>query len=372
MERYQRFRLLALAASCLVLTSLSCGKDKAAGACVPGASQACVGAGDGTTTCEGVQVCTEDGAAFSACDCSPADIGSAAAGASGMGEEIVPPLRFMVGSPCQSADDCPVGVGGETLDCITVDDSETFGPGGPQGGYCTLPCTPEGSECADVDDASGCVSFVGAGAGVCMAICIAGPDGVGAKCRAPAQACVPQADDSDVGLCLPVCQSDEACGGELSCNRQGLMSLCGTEASATGVIGSSCTAETEEADCGGAFCVEIDIEAPEDESVSFCSANCALAIEDACGSRAEGAARRDATCRGGQFQGAVQGDLGYCLEICDVDADCEQADFTCRASPLIEDSEERFGVCIPRALLPDEPVPDAGGEDSGSADATAN
>jgi hypothetical protein len=42
-------------------------------ACVPGATQICVGAG----ACQGGQVCAPDGSAFGACDCGPAPVSGA-------------------------------------------------------------------------------------------------------------------------------------------------------------------------------------------------------------------------------------------------------------------------------------------------------
>lgn len=292
-------------------------------------------------------------------------------GGSGMGNDPPPPLRGYVGWPCETAADCPVGDDGETLDCISVTDTGKFGEGGPQDGYCSLPCTLDGNECALMDDNSECEAFDDDGNGTCWALCNPGAAENAVKCRAPAQACIPQ-QDSGLGLCAPVCQSDEACGEGLFCNREGSRSLCSSEPSGAGVVGAACTIATEAADCEGGLCISFQLDGPDPEAVSFCSANCTLLLTDGCSTAPEGSELRASTCLGLQFEGAGPGDLGYCLEICDSDADCTQAGYVCTANDAINTLESRTGVCISPLLLTDGPPADAGGADAASADAATN
>ena len=71
------------------------------------------------------------------------------------------------------------------------------------------------------------------------------------------------------------------------------------------------------------------------DGVGTCTAHCVLGSLSGCGYGRD-AASRDAACvvpvvAAGNFSEGP-GDLGFCLELCDLDADCQQADagFGCR------------------------------------------
>jgi hypothetical protein len=346
----------------------SCGSDDdGGGACEPNQVVACAGPGN----CPGDQTCAADGSGFSACTCDGVGAGGSAgggaggtanagaAGAAGSGpspdDPLFPANAGAVGAPCATDADCPVGPGGETpLTCITPN-STVFAGGGPEGGYCTLPCT-DSDQCATVDGPSVCGLQDEAGnGGYCFRLCQPGPQGV--KCPSAGSACVPgPAEVGNIGLCTPVCGSDFACGDGLFCNLapEG-MAVCQATERTGGETGAGCTPATADTDCKSGFCIAPDGN-PEN---AFCTTFCTLGLSDACGYNEATGLPREAVCALAPTASADVLDLGLCIELCDLAEDCEQDDWICEDLPAdIQGDFGRQGRCVP-----------PGGADAGVTDA---
>jgi hypothetical protein len=365
---------------------VSCGSDDDEGtACEPNVLRACSGTGQ----CEGLQTCAADGSGYSECACEGSgSAGSAGAGGSGAGgsanagggaagtgaapvEALFPTALRAIGSPCASDDECPTGPNGEApLVCVTAAEPDIFGAGGPQGGYCTAPCRTQ-EDCPALDALSGCALRDAAGDGYCVSLCQAGDGGV--KCNGPAateetlraQACLPPgaASTNNIGVCIPVCQSDADCGAGLFCNQDvSGAGLCSATAPVGGDIGAACTTETSATDCKSGFCLGLGSEPP----ASFCSSVCTFGLfESGCGFTPASGVPQEAYCAQPTAIDGAPGDLGFCVELCDEASDCGQAGWLC--AELLPEGQVllgRQGECVPPGtVLPDDPdavTPDAG------------
>jgi len=263
------------------------------------------------------------------------------------GETGVPTLAGAVGAPCESDADCPTD-GTVTMVCLAENETEPFGGGGPQGGYCSVVCR-DADDCAAVDPLSGCSLFDADGNGVCLAICQPGAGAGMIKCGEDrAQVCDPVDTQPGLGICGPRCTSDAGCGdGFCDAGREG---LCRPEARAGGGIGAPCTPETEAADCASSLCLQFNLpDAPVPRS--FCSGSCTLGSVSGCGFEA-GSGTPDTACTTPQNQGSTVGDIGFCFELCDVATDCSQADWICN---LFSDAGAelfgRPGSCVPPEVI---------------------
>jgi hypothetical protein len=300
----------------------------------------------------GVQRCSDDGSSFEACNCNPAGSGGAGggggsagrAGSSGAaGTQAEAPFTGATGLACETDDDC---LGG--LTCIpSTSATNPFGPGGVQRGICTSVCADgqAGSDaCQAVDSLSECILFQQAATeGFCLPLCLVGV--------ASAQRCGGRVDmaciqsmgidpTGQVGLCRPLCSSDIDCGGR-SCDLGTGFCVDALPARGPGVIGAACNAATAMTDCISGRCLDL-----EADGSGFCTAACVLGSPAGCGFE-QAAATRDAACFP-TSQAAVLGDRGVCVELCDVEADCAQASYTC--SPLTAQGQTvlgRVGSCIP-------------------------
>jgi hypothetical protein len=337
----------------LVQAITSCGSDDpAASVCVPNESQACTGA----SQCVGFQVCAEDGKSFGACDCGSGSGnggtssgsggsgggggGTSNAGTSGMGSG--PLFPGVVGSPCATDADCA----GAPVVCVQESSNTEFQFGGPQDGYCSLPCTAN-ADCTAIDGDAACNT----GLGYCLALCQPGVGATLVKCGAGrAQYCFPISDDGSIGACLPGCTSDAACAGRF-CD-PGLPGLCVDEAPPGGAVGAACTVATQVADCASGLCLEYAD--PNDSTVTvatFCSANCTAGVANGCGFDAVSGGTRQAACFEPRFSDGGVGDIGVCFPLCDTTADCAQAaaGWTCLPFPDPAGVAQvgRQGECVP-------------------------
>jgi hypothetical protein len=337
---------------------------------MPGQVKACALPGQ---TCDAVQTCNSDGAAYGECAC-PGSGAAGAAGASssmggrggsnanpaggagggGNGGPLFDPIERAIGAPCATSADCPTGPNGEApLRCIPASDTLEFGgnspnPGGPQGGYCTADCTSI-DDCQALDGLSAC-----AGTGFCLGLCQPGDaDGL-VKCFADrAQACVVvNPNDPETGACLPICQSDAGCGAGLFCDLgRGGLGLCTAVEPPGGDVGAPCTEATAETDCKSGLCLTFGDAGDSGPSLSFCSANCTNGSIAGCGFEEQLSVPRDAVCAQSQLIDGGPGDIGFCFELCDVDADCAQAagGWIC-SNDLNEQGQMltgRTGLCLP-------------------------
>ena len=347
----------------------SCGSDEGGAACEPNVLRACAGPG----SCEGTQTCASDGSGYSECSCGGGNAGSAGAGGGGSagsgsgggaagagGNASLNPLFDLgeraVGAPCVVDADCPVTADGEApLICISATSSEEFGTGGPQGGYCTAACE-DTDACQAIDGLTVCGLYDdAAGSGYCVGLCQPGAGNGLVKCGASrAQSCFAFPDDPTVGACFPVCQSDAACGEGLFCDLGATgLGLCVATPPAGGDVGAACTPATAATDCKSGACVTlIDPDTGEDAG-SFCSANCTFGLAQGCGFEEVSSVPRDAICIRPQLDDGGGGDIGFCFELCDEDADCAQAANGWVCTSLSEDGQQftgRFGECVPPAL----------------------
>jgi hypothetical protein len=348
----------------------SCGSDDPAKACNPGDIHGCTGVG----MCTGEQVCNDAGSGYGACDCSTGgggtggtnmsggagNAGTSSAGSAGSGgDAITDRIPGGVGFPCASDTDCPTDAvtGERLLTCLVAGANEDFGGGGPQGGYCSLPCVAS-DDCREIDTLSTCgITNQATGASNCIALCQPGAGQL--KCGANrAQACF-QADDAGmVGGCFPLCSSDAACGPGRFCDPGGF-GLCVDAAPAGGGVGAPCTQATEAADCASSICLEIR---RDDGSVlaGFCTANCTYGgFQLGCGYDAALGGVREAACLQARYPAGRPGDLGYCFELCDADTDCTQDNWECSLfnDPAATTALGRTGQCIPAELNGDAGAP---------------
>jgi len=324
----------------------------------------------------GEQSCRDDGSGFNMCNCDGANggdggnAGSAGggnmAGSAGSGEEPPPAFEVgLIGAPCASDADCSDAV--PNFNCVESTSDVEFGVGGPEGGYCTVPCRAS-ADCNALDGASAC-GFIdpGTGEGICIALCIAGQSN--AKCGAGdfrAQACFMNPQQAPLGACIPMCTSDEGCGNGRFCSLEPeTAGLCVDTAPEGGGVGAACTPETAEADCASDICLTFTDQTTGIVAGGFCSANCTFGAEFGCG-YAPGTPEttpRENFCLQEQesMPRGAPGDLGFCFELCDADADCIQGDWVCDefADPRLQMLLGRLGQCVP-AILTNDGVGDAG------------
>lgn len=347
----------------------SCGSDEESRACNPGDIRRCPCAGEDT----GEQTCNEDGSGYDTCSC---EVGSANGGSGGSsssstggssssstaGSSSLPPAAMftnVVGAPCTTDTNC----GGAPMFCVTSSSNDVFvnqpvegGPtegGGPQGGYCSARCTVN-TDCTGLDELAACNTRLG----ICMAICLPGGGNANTKCGADrAQLCLPINDDGSLGVCIPRCTSDAACGPGRFCDPT-LFGMCMDTARSAGAIGAPCTPDTTDGfddDCASGLCVQYSDPAnPGQVAGAFCSSNCTAGINAGCGFDAVSGGTRQAACFSAQLPGGGVGDLGYCAPLCDTTADCAQAadGWVCEPFPDAQGAMQvgRAGECVPGAL----------------------
>jgi hypothetical protein len=274
-----------------------------------------------------------------------------------------------LGQSCRDDQDC----GSSGLYCLGPEQDYQDGAGAPAGGLCTFDCAEDldcqpfgaGAVCATLAEVPLTLQFATKVVPrVCLLGCSLGSPG-GSKCRGRADlACRPFAphgvlqckakdpeDSADPepkcpegGLCFrdqcrelacgPRCNDDADCSGERRCNA--VSGLC-DERVVEAPIGKLCHPDIPElTDCGGGICHNLF---EDDVHVKgFCTQSCTLGQR--CGN-GQGA------CMMPRFSDYAVGDIAYCLELCDGDADCSHPDDVCHP---FEDSElERqyggLGVC---------------------------
>jgi hypothetical protein len=245
----------------------------------------------------------------------------------------------IVGARCASDGDCAGGAF-----CMTASGNDFLGQGGPAGGYCTFACNAT-AECTELDPSSVCSPVGPDDSSVCIRTCLSKEADPGeAKClnrtdvaceSVVTQGIEPFTADRQLGFCAPRCGSDDECPAGRVCHRQG--GVC-TDLPAPGApVGSACGVDT---DCDGRACED------QVDGVGVCTANCVLGSLSGCGFGGS-AEPREAACvipaiSAGRFSEGP-GDLGLCLELCDVDADCLRTaeGFGCR--PLNADLTVFFG-----------------------------
>ncbi len=252
-----------------------------------------------------------------------------AAGATN-GPEPMPGLA----EPCASDDDCE-----SALICVQAD-SNSLIAGGPANGLCTVPCNVDSPCGAD----AACITFGDPEAdGYCMPMCIPG-DGahdcagrldvvcdilpVGVECTSNTQctggtACLVDAGECVLPVCLPKCNADSDCPEGRFCEPS--VGECVEEAPAGSGIDQLCDAEAEEDECLG-FCAGTGEDAR-------CMQTCVLGAYPTCGSDSEDNATAECLL---PYVGDDDGDLGFCLGLCDCSSDCTDDGMVCRTFESVE------------------------------------
>lgn len=293
---------------------------------------------------EGAQACLPDRSGYGPCDCSDPP-------RNGMGGASMDDgTRPLVGRQCTEDAQCGAG-----LSCFEAASNEFFG-GGPAGGYCTVQCAST-AECTAIDPLTQCE------AGLCLRTCRSmDPTSVAENkclsrhdvvCQSAAYLSIEEFTGlRQPGLCLPQCGSDQDCGGGRFCDLA--RGVCASTRPSGAAVGERCEVD---GDCLGGRCLT---DGPDER---FCTSPCVFGQPVGCG---EGAAvsPRNVACLAPVIRGFVSsegiGDVGFCLEVCDVDADCAQAatrDWVC----LPDAEAERFG----RSGLCRAPQPTDAGADGG-------
>lgn len=264
----------------------------------------------------------------------------------------VPPASVagVVGRPCAANADC----GPAPLLCIPSSSDAAFQSGGPQGGFCSLPCTST-VECVAVDDLAGCNTAFG----FCLGLCTPGAGGLKCGLERPL-ACLPLTQPMS-GVCLPTCTSDDSCGPGRFCDL-GASGLCQDAPPSGGAVGAACTLATEADDCAGDIC--LSFLAPSDGATpvgSFCTANCTFGRVDGCGFDTRSSGTRNAACLQPQQSDGAAGDLGFCFALCDESSDCEQSvdGWVCEpfADATLTATLGRAGRCLPVELTSEPGIP---------------
>jgi hypothetical protein len=312
----------------------SCNDDSNGRVCVSGTTRLC----SDVDHCQGSQKCLADGSGYGECDCTgplrqpSTDV---------TGDQAITPL---VGRHCKVDPDC-----GEGLRCFTESSNAFFG-GGPAGGYCSTDCVGANT-CTAIDPQSDCIGLPGTQT-VCLRTCRSqDPTSLAEnKCLTrtdvvcKSEVALSMATFSGArqrGWCFPQCGSDEDCPGRVCDLERG---LCVNAAPAGLPLGEHCESTAE---CLGGLCIAV---APGEQ---FCSAPCIVDQPVGCG-YGPSVAKRDAGCLGALYSGILSsegaGDVGFCAELCDVDADCVQAtshNWVCTQSALNLARFGRAGVCFP-------------------------
>jgi len=360
--RSQLTSVLGLLAPLLLLAQVltSCGSDDDSKACNAGDLHPCTCSGG----VMGSQICKDDNSGYEDCSCDgtasvggsgggggSSSTGGSASGVAGNSSMAPAPFGGEVGSPCTADSQCA----GAPLVCIKATSNTEFQQGGPQGGYCSLPCGTN-DDCTAVDDISACNTTLH----YCFALCIPGMSQV--KCGSDrAQACVTV--NTNFGVCIPRCSSDAACGAGRFCDPGGT-GLCVDAQVPGGKVGDPCTPATEATDCAGGVCLQYAD--PNNRSVvagSFCSGGCTFGLSNGCGFDNVSGGKRQAACLQASDDGGQPGDIGLCFPLCDSNADCAQSGNGWVCNPFNDVNAEqqvgRLGECLP-AVVANFGVADAG------------
>jgi hypothetical protein len=147
------------------------------------------------------------------------------------------------------------------------------------------------------------------------------------------------------GFCSPVCGNDADCNGKKCDLSSG---LCVTSLPRIDApLGSKCTPDARGVAPECSFCLSLvdNVDAGASSAVaSFCSGVCRLLTLGACsfGTAVADAASPTGACVLPAETSTNEGDLGYCAQLCDVDADCLNPTFGCDTSAA---SALGRGVC---------------------------
>jgi len=281
--------------------------------------------------------------------------GGGAAGSGGTGGGTLTDL----GRACETDDTCGPG-----LRCVTAA-SGLLTSGGPARGYCTAECgTDGGTDCTEFAPDAICLNFGDElnAALYCVQACTFGPadqaDFSADKCHGRQEvACAPLfrptgtlcTTDAQCGTeeicgdtecfevvpaCLPQCNSDADCAGDLFCDPSD--GLCRTAEKTGLTLGAQCTPPSDGGadECRG-NCTSFVAGTGGEPLTSMCAENCTNGALPSCGWNGPSAGKATAFClfastvifdRGGPGVG----DRGSCGQLCNCDTECSNPDLICR------------------------------------------
>lgn len=225
------------------------------------------------------------------------------------------------------------------------------GPEGWPAGHCTLPCADRGP-CDDGLIFNHCVPTGEGGQNICEQACQNSTD-----CR-PSYVCVAKgqvdATRPNFGLCVGYCSSDDDCGYRSECNPYAAECVGpGEVPTEGGRTGEPCA--TDEACLSGNCITERnDSGTPTGWNGGACIGNCILEPGWNSNDLYFGDAYPTEACPDGNVcyptGELVQGSPGVCLQVCDTNADCREAEgYECSKSVELAMGTKTFtnGICFP-------------------------
>lgn len=349
------------------LIVLSCGGEQQKPLCPTPEVRSCVG----PSNCEGTTTCERASGIWNACVCAGPPDGGGDGG------------TVHLGAGCAADVECPTGAF-----CLRSDSMLLFG-GAPPSGTCVGTCDPQ-TACARFGVAAVCVetndpmSASSSAGGLCFESCAIGAGGGtgAAKCHGRERvACAPvEGAATNAGYCRPLCSTSGECLTGVCDPARG---VCVSNAAVDRAFGLVCAATPD----GGAPDGAVDggrdanddgaVGGPDSDDASGtemhrgCGGLCVglSASSDVCtrrcrfGSTGECAPETSAGRRRGGClfvtKGGGLGDLGYCGELCDCNADCSETSFVCDAfdDATLDRAFGRKGVCTPPSLVVNRPLP---------------
>ncbi len=241
--------------------------------------------------------------------------------------------------PCTTDDQCP----GPDEVCRTAADD------GWAGGFCTRTCMPpDRGPCDDGVIYNHCLEQTDGSGSYCEQRCLNGVD-----CMRDGYTCVGDFGGG-AGMCVPICSSDEECGGGTQCNPWAGTCVPSGGVPTNAVHGDPCTAN---ADCRSEQCLleRSTAGTPTGWNGGYCYGPCILPNGYNTNTFFDGTALPQGTCPEGDVcfvNGSyTRGDLGACLHGCATDADCRGAEgYSCLKDfdlPSGGTSSYTNGVCLP-------------------------
>lgn len=301
-----------------------------------------------------------DGGSDNAAGMTSADGGDPAANAGGSGSSGAPSQAL--GLHCKKDADCGTG-----LTCLGADQDYPGGTGAPPNGLCTRDCDTD-KDCRGFDPTAVCgtldespVMLGGANEParrLCLQGCEFGAPSGAAKCRgqrdlacrpfapAPVVSCFQPDDVCPDGTfcfrgacreaaCGPRCNTNADCAQGRSCNAD--TGLCDEGTQPAVPVGAACPGDEDPNStvCGNGTCLLLSSDGANVKRM--CSQTCTIGT--LCGD--------NGACVLPRLDPYAAGDIGYCMQRCNCDADCLHPDDKCYEweTPVLAQLFQSRGIC---------------------------